>query len=107
MYLAIDIGGTKTLIATLDDNGKILEKVKIPTPKQYGDFISQVQKVFEDLSPKNLIATGVGVPATIIDRENGVAIAFGNLSWENIPLQNDIGHITKTPVVIENDAKMA
>ena len=30
MYLGIDVGGTKTLVATLDDNGVLLESQKFP-----------------------------------------------------------------------------
>lgn len=33
MYLGIDIGGTKTLAATLTNEGVITESVKFPTPK--------------------------------------------------------------------------
>ncbi len=106
MYLGIDIGGTKTLVATLDSNGVIQEKFKFPTPDKYSIFLTNLAKVVANLSTKEFLATGVGVPGKI-DRDSGVAIAFGNLSWRNLPIQHDISKITHSPVVIENDANLA
>jgi predicted NBD/HSP70 family sugar kinase len=42
-----------------------------------------------------------------LDRAKGVALAFGNLPWTNVPIQKDIEHITNKKVIIENDANVA
>jgi glucokinase len=106
MYLGIDIGGTKTLIASLDDNGVIKEEIKFPTPRSYNLFLDSLENNVAKLSTHEFIACGSGVPARL-DRKKGVAIAFGNLSWRDVPIRKDIKSIVKCPVVIENDAKMA
>ncbi|HUD07668.1 MAG TPA: ROK family protein [Candidatus Saccharimonadales bacterium] len=106
MYLGIDIGGTKTLIASLDDNGVIQEENKFPTPRSYKTFIDSLENNVAKLSTHEFMACGAGVPGRL-DRKKGVAIAFGNLTWHNVPIQKDIKSIAKCPVVIENDTKMA
>jgi predicted NBD/HSP70 family sugar kinase len=106
MYLGIDIGGTKTLVASLDDNGVIKECCKFSTPKVYMAFLDELADNVDKLATKKFIAAGVGVPGKI-DRARGIAIAFGNESWKNIPIQKDIQKFVQFPVVIENDANLA
>lgn len=106
MYLAIDIGGTKTFVAAITNDGKIAEQIRFVTPKEYEDFITELAATIGKLSTKDFIATGVGAPGKI-DRERGVALAFGNLPWRNVHIRDDIQHITKTPVALDNDANLA
>ena len=105
MYLAIDIGGTKTLVATLDDAGVILEKTKIPTAKEYEEFKANLADVVAKLTIQNLKACGVAAPG-MIDREQGIVKATGNLPWRNVPLRTDVEQLAKCPVVLDNDAKL-
>lgn len=106
MYLAVDIGGTKTLVASLDNDGVIVERIRFETPKNYDEFIKLLEKNVVSLSTKKFIAGGVGVPG-LIDRENGIGIAMGNLPWLKVPIKKDIEKIIACPVVIHNDAKLA
>lgn len=106
MYLGIDIGGTKTLLACLDNNGVIIEQIKFPTLPNYQDFLLDLEKNVAKLSTKNFIACGLGAPGRL-DRKNGVGIAMGNLPWQNVALRTDVQRIANCPVIIENDAKLA
>ena len=107
MYLGVDVGGTKTIVATLDNNGVILEREKFPTPKEYNEFLRSLFSAYEKFTVREFVATGVGIPATIIDRRNGVGNRFGNLPWHNVTIRSDMQQLIKCPVVVENDAKLA
>jgi glucokinase len=106
MYLAIDVGGTKTLVAAVDEDGTIAEKVKFETPRIYTDFISELSKTVAKMSTKDFSKGCVALPGKI-DRLNGVGIAFGNLGWEDIPAQKDCELLFGCPFVVENDANLA
>lgn len=106
MYLGIDIGGTKTLIGALDDRGMIIESVKFLTPQIYPELLKEISVNVAKLSTKEFIATGVAAPGRV-DRQHGIAVAFGNLPWQNIPLKQDIHRLVKCPVVVDNDANLA
>ena len=106
MYLGIDIGGTKTLLACLDDSGVITESLKFPTPQDYHEFPAVLAENVAKLSTKEFIACGVGVPGRL-DRKNGIGVAMGNLPWKDVPVRDDVQRIVGCPVVIENDAKLA
>lgn len=106
MYAAVDIGGTKTLVAVYGSDGELKEDIKFPTPEDYDDFLSELASTVAKLSTKDFNNAVVAVPARL-DRKNGIALAFGNLKWENIPIGPDTEKILKCPVSIENDAKLA
>jgi predicted NBD/HSP70 family sugar kinase len=106
MYGAVDIGGTKTLIAVFDKTGKIVEQSKFPTPKNYEEFGQELAANVAKLSTKNFQRAVVAIPGTP-DRKRGRGIVFGNLPWTNVPIEEDVEKVLKCPVKIENDAKLA
>jgi predicted NBD/HSP70 family sugar kinase len=106
MYAAVDVGGTKTLVAVFKTDGTVVEQTKFPTPKNYQDFIERLAINVANLSTKEFQAIGFAIPGKI-DRKHGVGLAFGNLPWENVPMQADAEKIFRAPVVLENDAKLA
>ncbi len=106
MYLGIDIGGTKTLVARFDNEGISQEEVKFPTPSSYNLFLKELENVVDKLSTTEFRAATVAVPGKI-DRDRGKALAFGNLPWKDVPIESDIRRILQCSVAIENDAKLA
>jgi predicted NBD/HSP70 family sugar kinase len=106
MYLGIDIGGTKTLVALLNNEGVIKESRRFPTPKIYTDLLKEIALTVANFSTKKLVAAGVAAPG-YIDRKHGTAHAFGNLDWKDVPLKRDLQKMLDCPVVVENDANLA
>lgn len=106
MYLGVDIGGTKTLVATLDDKGVIKAKNKFPTPKNYTDFLKELAEAIKGLNASDFKACGVGI-AGRIDRKHGRRFASGKLQWDNVPILSDVEKIAVCPTALENDAKLA
>jgi glucokinase len=106
MYLAVDIGGTKTLLAVFDEAGKVQEEVKFPTPQDYELFLKGLESNVANLSTQDFQKACVAVPGRL-DRERGIGLSCGNLGWKNVTIQADAENITHCPVMIENDAKLA
>lgn len=106
MYAAIDIGGTKTLLAALTNDGKIVERAKFPTPKNYEHFLLELAYAVHHFEHKDFEAGGVAVPGRL-DRQHGRLLRLGNLPWENKPVQHDTEKLLHCPVIIENDANLA
>lgn len=107
MYLAIDIGGTKTLLTVFGDDGTKIEDKKFMTNKDYAVFISDIKTNITEMSTKSFTACAVAAPGRL-DRSSGVAISLGNLDWKNVPIRDDISQaLGGVKTVIENDAKAA
>jgi len=107
MYLGIDIGGTKTLVASLKDDGSIADMAKFSTPQDYQQFLKELERSLTEFSAKKFAYCGIGMPGTI-DREKGTSKwTGGNLSWGHCPIAESVGDIAGCKVVVENDANMA
>jgi len=106
MYLAVDIGGTKTLLAAFDESGQAVKEIKFPTPEKYDDFLSELENQIKELDVEDFQAACVAVPGRI-DRDHGRIISCGNLGWKNESIQAEVEDLIHAPVAIENDAKLA
>lgn len=106
MYIAIDIGGTKTLLARFTKDGDLQETLKFPTPKDYDDFLKVLADNVARITTKPWQLACVAAPGRI-DRDKEVVASYGNLPWKDTALAKDINKIVGCTVMIENDAKLA
>lgn len=106
MYAGVDIGGTKTLVMALDQDGAVIEQFKFPTPRDYGEFIMSLRSAVGGLRTKKWHAGTVAIPGKV-DHRRGLGVAFGNLPWINVPIEKDAIEIFNCPIAIENDANLA
>jgi glucokinase len=107
MILTIDVGGSKVLVAAFSDEGTVTKSKKFKTPVMYPEFIVELQNtVSEIIDGKQPDACSIALPGTL-DRENGIALSFGNLPWENVTIRDDLKDVLSCPIYLENDAKMA
>jgi predicted NBD/HSP70 family sugar kinase len=106
MYVGVDVGGTKTLVAALDDHGVIKESKKFPTPKSYEHFLLELKNVAAHLKHQDFKAGSIALPG-MIDHKHGRGIAMGNLPWKNVNAVYDVEKIFNCPMALENDAKLA
>lgn len=108
MYLAIDLGGTKTLICLLDNEGVVKNSIKFPTPQDYNQFLDELSSVVSSmLNGVQIDSACMAIPGTV-DRESGFILRLGNLSWhENINIREDVQSRLGIRLILENDANLA
>ncbi len=106
MYMGVDIGATKTLIATQDSHGDFIEQKKFSTPSDFDTFIERLQNSLQDCiqnqTAKSLV---VAAPGTV---RNNMLHAGGNISWHD---KDILHHVRKVcgdiPAELINDAAAA
>lgn len=107
MYLGIDVGASKTLLAVFSNNGEILKEHKFLTPQKYSDFLSELKNAIGQFKDDQISACCCAIPA-IIDRTEGIGLEFGSLIWENVPIVKDLESLLPgIRVAVENDTKLA
>lgn len=106
MYVGIDIGGSKTLIARLDNRGVIIASDKFPTAKDYDQWVEDLRQALPKLGEADYLAGAVAVPGRI-DRERGIGLIFGNLPWKDVPIAADVERLLGCPIVLEHDPTLA
>ncbi|MFZ2125026.1 MAG: ROK family protein [Candidatus Saccharimonadales bacterium] len=106
MIIAVDTGGTKTLVASFNKRGILGEQIKFPTPHNENEYIKALKAILaENYAGQTVDAVVVAIPGVI---KNGVVIWCGNLPWTNFNIAAElVGVLGDAPIFIENDAKLA
>ena len=102
----IDLGGTKTEIIALDQNGKEILRERRPTPAQ---SYSEILKTIAELvfaAEKKIGATGtvgIGIPGAL-SPASGLIKNANTVCLIGQPLDGDLAKILERPVLLANDA---
>ncbi|MFC7494758.1 MULTISPECIES: ROK family glucokinase [unclassified Nocardioides] len=104
----IDVGGTKIAGGVVDDDGVIVEEVRVESPATDAEAIEEaIAGLVTDLRSRHDIQTvGVGA-AGYVDKARAVVLFAPNLAWRNEDLKGELEKRVELPVVIENDANAA
>ncbi len=106
MIVAVDTGGTKTLIAGYEANGSIAIEHKFPTPPKQADYIATLTEQLTTLfEPSAVDAIVIAMPGIVKD---GVAVWCNNLKWSHFDVAAAFkGILGGAPLFVENDANLA
>src|SRR5579871_206868 len=110
--IGVDLGGTKIEVALIDTNGKIHDRLRIPTDSSLGYkiILEHLARAIQTICNKNKkvdnYIVGIGV-AGQIDKHTGTIKYSPNLGWRNVQLQSDLAKKIKHTVSICNDVRAA
>lgn len=105
MIIAVDTGGTKTLVASFDSAGQLLTTRKFPTPKNTQIYLETVAQYIEQVAEaKDIEAISIALPGVIRHQK---AVICRNLGWRDF---DAIGALKqrwpKVPIWLDNDANL-
>jgi predicted NBD/HSP70 family sugar kinase len=109
MDLAIDIGGTKTFVATFDEESLV--------PHEIFQFLTESHRGFEDFL-RRLTETGKkllvgdqpnlwGISTAGVVDDDGNVLWSPNLGWKNLPLKQALSRFFGDKGFVENDCNAA
>jgi glucokinase len=112
-YAGIDIGGTKIAGALATPNGRIIARVKSPTPKNAlpKKIISLVSGLLEemlddvDLGKRNLAGIGIGIPG-IVDTLTGRVVRTPNMRLSGVDLRKKMSKAIRVRCAVGNDVNL-
>jgi glucokinase len=115
LYVGLDVGGTTMKAGVVDDAGKALASVSLPTEAHRGqefglermcETIRQAV-VAAGLKMSAVSAIGVATPGTM-DIPGGLILDPPNLKpWRNVPVRDHIHKVFQLPTAFQNDANAA
>lgn len=109
MYTAgIDIGGTNTRIALIDEAYEIIERKQFPT--DVNNPQATLQKIQEAVQGFSVAIAGVGLSCPgPLDLKQGIILDTPNLKggWHGLAVSKELSARLKVPVFLENDANLA
>lgn len=114
-YLGIDLGGTNVKSGVVDDEGRPLSSVSVPTHAERGGeagILTLAEAGREAVEASGLTwdqitAVGLGSPGTM-DIATGHLLDPPNLpGWDNLPIRDRLAEALDKPTVLQNDANAA
>ncbi|MEV6011633.1 ROK family glucokinase [Streptomyces sp. NPDC051976] len=107
LTIGVDIGGTKIAAGVVDEEGSILETVKVPTPPTPEGVVDAIVEAVRQVSTGHSIeAVGIGAAGYVDDKRATVLFA-PNIAWRHEALKDKVEQRVGLPVVVENDANAA
>ena len=110
--IGVDIGGMSVKIGLVDDNGKIVEQLRVKTVRDANKGILDIIDSIKYLLSNNKIETnqlcgiGIGCPGAV-KSEEGIIDYLPNLGWDTIDVRTPIEKAFGVPVMVSNDANVA
>lgn len=106
MHIGIDLGGTKTEAAVLDEHGAMLFRKRVPTPA--GDYQAILNTISSLVRQAQAVAgdgatIGIGTPGTR-SRTTGLMIDANSTALIGKPLYEDLAALLDRPLRMANDA---
>ena len=103
--LGIDLGGTKTEAILLDDSLNVLERKRVPTPKDdYSEIVDTISNLVLDVSSNvSDFSLGVCTPGAI-SKKTGMIKNSNTQCLIGKPLKEDLEKKLKKNITMENDA---
>lgn len=108
--IGIDIGGTKTVGAIINEKKQILKELRIPTNPQHGpdNLIRSIEDIINELCNEYSVdAIGIGSAGRINIDQGTVHFASDNIpGWTGVRIKEVIENKFKIPTFVENDCKV-
>lgn len=111
MKIGVDLGGTTTAAALVDDNGRISEHLVIPSDSEGGspaivDGIINLCLELIDKSKEKVVSVGIGVPGHVNEKTSEVLFA-PNLPINGLKIADAVKEKIGIPIYVGNDANCA
>lgn len=106
--IGIDIGGSNTRVALIDEDMKLEKRVQFATnPDDPEETFRRIASTIESFN-KDAVGIGISCPGPL-DLKNGYILASPNLGedWWARPIPETLTELTGLPCYLENDANLA
>jgi predicted NBD/HSP70 family sugar kinase len=106
--IGVDLGTTRTVVATSDLAGRVLEQREFETdPNAKRTFAKIVKYSMEYIErEKEIEGIGISLPG-LVDSETGIAHFIPHFKWRDWEIGKELREATGLPVTVENDANAA
>lgn len=113
-YLGVDLGGTNTKIAVVDEKGSIIARSMIPTQAMrpaenvVDEIALEARRLKKEAESKEyrILSLGIGIPG-LIDWNRGICLLLPNFpnKWKHIPIKEWLEEKLSLPVAVINDVR--
>jgi predicted NBD/HSP70 family sugar kinase len=106
--IGVDLGTVRTVMASSDLAGRVLEQEDFPTDEDVQKTLKKIVECAQRLKEKNhgtIEGIGISLPG-VVDPETG-NLYVPHFNWRNEPIAETLTQATSLPVSVDNDANAA
>ncbi|MFH1709055.1 MAG: ROK family protein [Planctomycetota bacterium] len=107
LFIGLDTGGTKFMVAAADGDGRILRRVQKPTPRPLEESLALLHAMIAEVAAGERPAgmgAAIGGP---LDWETGVVSPLHQPQWRNVPLKAIMRERWGCPFHVDVDTNIA
>ena len=106
--IGVDLGTKRTIVATSDLAGRVIEQETFETSSDSKQTTKQIVDLARKLIKRNNgTIEGIGISLPGVVDPQGKELFIPTFKWRNLPLASDISAATDLPVTMDNDANAA
>lgn len=107
VYVGLDIGGTKLLVAAADEQGTILRRRQAPTPFELEEGLALLKEMVEEVRQGEPILAFGAAAGGPLDWERGVVSPLHQPEWREVPLRAIMQEAFGAPLYVDVDTNVA
>jgi predicted NBD/HSP70 family sugar kinase len=106
--IGVDVGTTRTIVATSDLAGRVLQEEKFETHPHAEETTKRIiDRARRLIRRNNGTIEGIGVSLPGLVNPDGTELFVPTFNWRDLPLAKEISEGTGLPVTMDNDANAA
>jgi predicted NBD/HSP70 family sugar kinase len=106
--IGVDVGTNRTIVATSDLAGRVLEEESFDTHPNANETTRRIIESARKLNRRNNdTIEGIGVSLPGLVNPDGTELFVPTFNWRNLPLARELSEGTGLPVTMDNDANAA
>ncbi|MBN1902414.1 ROK family protein [Candidatus Sumerlaeota bacterium] len=107
VYVGLDIGGTKFLVASADAQCRILDRIQEPTPQSLDDGLNALNRMIALVSKGRKITSMGAAIGGPLDWKKGIVSPLHQPEWRDVPLKTIMEERWKSPFFVDVDTNVA
>lgn len=107
LYVGLDIGGTKLLVASADEYGTIMQRTQQATPRDLEEGLALLKTMIEQVTAGaaiTAIGAAIGGP---LDWQRGIVSPLHQPQWREVPLKQIMEAAYSCPLYVDVDTNVA
>jgi predicted NBD/HSP70 family sugar kinase len=107
LFIGLDIGGTKLMVAAADDSGRLLRRTYAPTPLALDQGLAALHQMIAEAAqgqPIAAIGAAIGGP---LDAQRGIVSPLHQPQWRAVPLKAIMEQRWGCPFSVDVDTNVA
>jgi predicted NBD/HSP70 family sugar kinase len=104
--VGVDVGTARTVVATSDLAGRVLEQIEFDTDPDAAETLDLIIRSVNKLVKKDrdfIEGIGLSLPG-LVDFETGTALFIPHFKWRGWAVGSGVGEAVGLPVIVDNDA---